>query len=171
MLLHFLQQYLWNETTWEKWSLVPPSVLLYPSSSLPISTLPDLTTCSPRHQETIRHSAATSHSLLWTSHLLSPLYFPLSVSRSVTCLLALSPPCPLPSLCTVWGMVYEHMRFGVSPRKLNKDKDIWRNICRLCHIDSWLTHILISATMMVFFCQMLSCCFPCSTCFIHSSLW
>ncbi len=87
-------------------------------------------------------------------------FFALSVSCSVTHLLAPSPPFSRPPpLCTVMGIGLRAQRFGVSPWKLNKDKDIWRKICRLCHIDSWLTHVLISVTM-TFFCQMLSCCFP-----------
>lgn len=99
-------------------------------------------------------------SLLRTSHLTSPPHFPLLLSLSLVLLLARSP-CllhapPLPVYSLGYGLWAQ--RFGVSPWKLNKDKDIWRNICRLCHIDSSLTHVLIFNRDG--FCQMLSCCFP-----------
>lgn len=124
-------------------------------SAHPIFSLSDfctptlVSTCTPCHQETIGHSAA-KHSLRWTCPLTILPSFALSVSSM-----------PSPPFCSVYSLGYglRAQRSGVSPWKLNKDKDTWRNVCRLCHIDSSLTHVLISATIKGF-CQMLKCCPP-----------
>lgn len=134
-------------------------------SAHPIFSLSDfctptlVSTCTPCHQETIGHSAA-KHSLRWTCPLTILPSFALSVSSM-----------PSPPFCSVYSLGYglRAQRSGVSPWKLNKDKDTWRNVCRLCHIDSSLTHVLISATIKGF-CQMLKCCPPPSPLHLFYSL-
>ena len=119
-------------------------------------TLPDLPNPSPspncpsppHHPETIRHCSHkplfVSHEVVvsllhHTSHFCSLcLLFCYSLARPVS-----SQP-PLPSRPPVYSLGYglRAQRFGVSPWKLNKDKDVWRIIRRLCHIDSSLTRVL-----------------------------
>lgn len=126
--------------------------LLYPSSSPAIFTLPHL---SARMSSLHRFTPSSRESQTRCSHKpLSPLKesrhrsttTPPSFARSVSCCYSLvrcvfpSPPPP----CTVWGLGYEHRDLVSPPESWTKTR---RNISRLCHIDSSLTHVLISCRL------------------------
>lgn len=159
---------------------VPPFT---PPAHHPIFTLPALLTptpsptVSPGHRETIRHSAATSHSLLWTRHVTSLHYTSLFRSLSLCLLFCYSLACsfspmppPLLPLCTVWGMVYEHRDLVSHPESWTKTRtygEIFAGCVTLTHRSPMSS----SLQPWWFFCQMLSCFPPRSTCFIHLSRW
>lgn len=128
----------------------PPHDILIPTHCLQLFTL------SWRDCHTLQPQATLSYELVISLLHLSSLFRSLRLLfLLLTCL-----PCLLHALPLVYSLGYglRAQRFGVSPWKLNKDKDIWRNICRLCHIDSLLSHVLICNHDG--FCQMLSCCSP-----------
>lgn len=162
MLLHFLQQYLWSETTGEKWSLVPLLVLLSPLAHH-LSVLP-LTSLSPNVHpaiETIRHSSQ-SPTNSWN--------LPIRIFGSLLSLvplfasLAPSPSCP-PPLCTVWGMVYEHRDLMSHSRSWTKTRtygEIFTGCVTLTHRSP------VSSFDFFFFLPNVIVLFPlCSTWFIR----
>lgn len=146
-----------------------PSLPLQLSGHLYFPWLPDpIAKRSTCHRKTIRHPAVTSHSLLWTSHVTSPLFFSLSpcllfcysLARSVSSM------CPLPP-CVQSGVWFTSKEIRCLTLKAEQRQGhIERYLQAVSH---WLTaHPRPHRCHHDGFCQMLSCCFtPCATCFIH----
>lgn len=141
--------------------------------------LPPSPNVRPLTKRLIRHPAVTCHSLLWTSHVTSPLFLSLSLclsfcyslARSVSSLtLTLTPPPNSPLMCTVWGMVHEQRHSVSHPESWTKTRT-YREVFTGCVTLTRRSPTSSSPPPWQFFAKCYRVVFtpPRSTCFIHTN--